>query len=76
MKNRRDVDPGPRGRDEFDEEEDYLPVPAGTVRVVLGLVGMISGFFVWSLWGGGWPAWAGLALFILSPLIMLKSPEK
>jgi hypothetical protein len=76
MRSRRGVDPGPRERDEFDEEEDDLPVPAGALRVVLGLVAMTSGFLVLALWEGGWPAWAGLALFILSPLVMLKSPEK
>lgn len=76
MRSRRDADPGPEVRDEFDEEEDDLPVPAGAVRVVLGLVGMTSGFFVWALWDGGWPAWAGLALFTLSPFLMLKSPER
>jgi hypothetical protein len=77
MRSRRDVDSGPRRRDGFlDDEEDDLPVPAGALRVVLGLVGMTSGFLVSALWEGGWPAWAGLALFILSPFVMLKSPEK
>jgi hypothetical protein len=62
-------------RDCYEEEEDRLPVPASAARVVLGIVTMLSGFLFGGLAGDSWWALPGIAVMLLSPVIMLKWPK-
>ena len=57
------------------QEEDDLPVPAGPLRVVLGLVMMILGFTAGMgvLGDGSWLKFVGWGVFISSFLVMMKS---
>jgi hypothetical protein len=56
-------------------EEDQLLVPASALRIVLGTITMVSGFLIAGRWNDSWLDGVGLAIFILSSLIMLKRPE-
>ncbi len=55
-----------------DDDKDHLPVPAGYLRVVLGLLIMVSGVLVAALSEGEWAKGFGLILFLMAPFIMLK----
>jgi hypothetical protein len=59
-----------------DDDEDNLPVPAGVVRVVLGLVVMLSGVLMAAIFQSEWIKGLGLIIFLLSPFIMLKWPKR
>ena len=77
MKSRQDVDEdAPRPRDEFDDEEDQLPVPASPFRIVLGIVMLVSGFLVGGFGEGSWLTYVGLAVLMLSFRVMLRYPDK
>jgi hypothetical protein len=69
------ADEGPH-KYEKEDEEDELFVPAGFFRVMLGLLLMIFGFFVWAMEAKSWAGYVGLVLFLCSFLIMLKKPDK
>lgn len=57
------------------QEEDDLPVPAGPLRVVLGLVMMSIGFTAGMgvLGDSAWLKFLGWGVFISSFLVMMKS---
>ena len=57
-------------------EEDDLPVPAGGLRVVLGLALMTLGSFTGLLSARPWLSLLGWAAFIVSFLIMLKTRDQ
>ena len=59
-----------------DDDDDQLSVPAEPGRVIIGLMMMTAGVFIAALIGKSWAKGLGLALFILSPFVMLKSPRK
>jgi hypothetical protein len=61
---------------EPDNDEAHLPVPAGAARVALGIAALLSGAFVAAISRSEWVRAAGLMIFLLSPPIMLKWPEK
>jgi hypothetical protein len=54
-------------------EEDDLPVPAGSIRVVIGLILMTVGSFTGLVSARPWLSFLGWAAFIVSFLIMLKT---
>jgi ABC-type multidrug transport system fused ATPase/permease subunit len=61
--------PGVIGMEEDDDyDDDSILTPAGTVRVIIGLVMMVFGVFVAALTD---KKLVGLLLFILSPLVMV-----
>ena len=53
------------------DDEDNLPVPAGIVRVVLGLTVMVSGVLMAAIFQSEWVKGLGFIIFLLSPFIML-----
>jgi hypothetical protein len=63
------------------DDEDQLAVPAGNIRVIVGLVVMVSGLFI-AVFSN--PAFSnnafgiglGLLLFLISPFIMLTTKKK
>jgi len=57
-------------------EEDDLPVPAGPLRVVIGLCLMTVGSIIGLMGLRPWLSLLGWATFIISFLIMLKTPDK
>lgn len=58
-----------------DDDDDYnLSVPAGPVRVTVGLAMMAGGVFMASLIDAAWAKYLGFSLFLISPFVMLKSP--
>lgn len=57
-------------------EEDDLPVPAGTIRVVIGLILMTVGSFIGLLSTRPWLSIVGWTAFIVSFLIMLKTQHR
>ncbi len=65
-----------RSMSERSDEEDKLPVPAGFIRVVSGIVLMLSGFLTAALSDNEWVQVVGLLLFLLSPLVMLRWPNE
>jgi hypothetical protein len=66
-----------RGRAGFDaDEDDNLSVPAGTRRVVLGLMMMAGGVLAAALSDNAWVKYAGAIIFLASFLVMLKSPDR
>ncbi|HEX8494735.1 MAG TPA: hypothetical protein VF658_17960 [Pyrinomonadaceae bacterium] len=64
-----------RENENFDDE-DNLSVPAGPVRVVLGLMLMVGGVVVAALSDKAWLDWAGIIMFLSSAFVMLKKPDK
>ena len=63
-----------RENEDFDDE-DNLSVPAGPVRVVLGLM-MMGGVVVAALSDKSWVKTVGILMFLGSLFVMLKSPDK
>jgi hypothetical protein len=59
-----------------DDDDDQLSVPAEPGRVIIGLMMMTAGVFIAALIDKSWAKGLGLALFILSPFVMLKSPPE
>ena len=62
--------------DDDDVDGDRMPVPAGRVRVTIGLTLMTGGVLMAALIDKSWAKGVGLALFILSPFVMLRNPPK
>lgn len=58
------------------DDEDNLSVPAGTARVVVGLIMMSGGVVAAALSNKAWVKIIGLLMFFLSPFVMLKRPDK
>ena len=61
--------------DEDFEDEDNLSVPAGPLRITLGLAMMTGGVVVAALSDKGWMEAIGLLMFIGSIFVMLKNPD-
>lgn len=64
-----------REKKDFDDEESLL-VPAGPVRVVLGLTMMAGGVFAAALSDKSWVKTVGFILFLVSGLVMVKSADR
>ena len=62
--------------DDIEDEEDNLSVPAGAIRVVIGLIVMTVSILAAGLSDNRWVKVTGLILFLLSAFIMLKRPDK
>lgn len=65
-----------RAEDDFEDDDERMLVPAGRVRVVLGLMMMTGGVLVAALAERAWVKEAGLVIFLLSLLLMLKRPKE
>jgi hypothetical protein len=57
-----------------DDDNDGLSVPAGPVRVTIGLMMMGGGVFMAGLIDASWAKYLGFSLFLISPFVMLKRP--
>ena len=64
-----------REEEDFDDEEN-LSVPAGPVRVCLGLMMMTGGVFIAALSDKAWVKTIGIFMFLGSLFVMLKRPDK
>jgi hypothetical protein len=73
---REDSERWRRLREEFEEEEAGLPVPASPARVAPGLVAAVSGFLFAGFAGDSWRALLGMGIMVLSPAVMLRWPKK
>lgn len=77
MRSRKeDEDRWRRLREEFEEEEAGLPVPASAARVALGIVAMVSGYLFAGFVGDSWWALPGIVVMVMSPAIMLRWPKR
>ncbi|MBD0326459.1 MAG: hypothetical protein ICV68_08505 [Pyrinomonadaceae bacterium] len=63
-------------REQKDFDDENLAVPAGPVRVVVGLMMMAGGFIVGALSDKSWVKEAGFTVFLVSFFVMLKSPNR
>lgn len=57
------------------DEEDDIGVPAGTIRVVLGLLTMVVGVSIAAFSENAYGDGLGLLLFVISPFIMITSKK-
>ena len=58
------------------DDEDNLSIPAGTARVVLGLIMMSGGILAAALSNKVWVKTVGFLMFLISFFGMLKSPDR